>query len=43
MGKAREVMDAVTAAATGQDYETLRALYGPDAVVVDPLAGEVTG
>lgn len=43
MGKAREVMDAVTRAATGHDFEALRALYAPDAVVVDPLAGEVTG
>lgn len=43
MGKAREVMDAITKAATNQDFEALRALYAPDAVVVDPQVGEVTG
>lgn len=43
MGEAREVMDAITAAALANDFDALRKFYAPDAVAVDPALGEVTG
>jgi ketosteroid isomerase-like protein len=43
MGKAREVADSVTSAIVTGDWEALKGLYAPEAVLVDPLAGEVTG
>lgn len=43
MGEARELMDRITKAAMGQDFETLATLYTADAVITDPAVGEVTG
>jgi ketosteroid isomerase-like protein len=43
MGEARELMDRITGAAMGQNFETLASLYTPDAVITDPMVGEVTG
>jgi ketosteroid isomerase-like protein len=43
MGEAREVMDRITKAAVSKDWETLASLYAPDAVAVDPIAGQLTG
>lgn len=44
MGKAREVMDQLTMAATEQrDIASAMALYSDDAVVITPDAGEIRG
>ncbi|MEX0791061.1 MAG: nuclear transport factor 2 family protein [Actinomycetota bacterium] len=43
MGKAREAADRITDAILANDYQTLAGLYGTEAVLVDPVAGEVTG
>jgi len=43
MGKAREVMDRVTAAGQAGDHEALAACYAENAVVVAPDAGELRG
>ena len=43
MGQAREVMDRVTEAAMGNDGETLKQLYAPDAVAETPDAGTLNG
>jgi ketosteroid isomerase-like protein len=36
-------MDRITNASLSQDFETLASLYAPDAVITDPIAGEVAG
>ncbi|MCM1976910.1 MULTISPECIES: ester cyclase [Streptomyces] len=44
MGQAREVMDRLTAAVTGEpDLKALAELFAEDAVAVTPDEGEVTG
>ena len=43
MGDAREVMDRITKALLGKEWETVASLYAPDAVAVDPIAGQVSG
>lgn len=43
MGEAREVMDRMTNAMVGKDFETLSTLYAPEAVAVDPNVGEIKG
>lgn len=43
MGTAREVADSITSAALAGDWEVIKGLYAPGAVLVDPIAGEVTG
>lgn len=43
MGEAREVMDRMTEAMMGQDYEALGNLYAADAVAVTPDQGEIRG
>jgi predicted ester cyclase len=43
MGEAREVMDRVTEAIFGKDYEAAKAIYAPDAVIETPDEGELKG
>jgi ketosteroid isomerase-like protein len=43
MGDAREVMDRLTAAVMGQDFEAAAACYAESAVVVTPDQGEIKG
>jgi ketosteroid isomerase-like protein len=43
MGDAREVMDRVTAAVFGQDFDAAAACYAENAVAVTPDQGEVRG
>jgi len=43
MGEAREVMDRVTAAMVGQDFETMASCYAENAVAVTPDQGEIRG
>ena len=43
MGDAREVMDRVTAAVMGQDFDAAAACYAESAVAVTPDQGEVRG
>ncbi len=43
MAEARDVMDRVTAAFFSQDYDTVRELYAPDAVMETPDAGQLKG
>lgn len=43
MGRARETMDAITAAVTAGDAEAITAQYAPDAVADTPDAGRIEG
>jgi ketosteroid isomerase-like protein len=43
MGDAREVMDRVTAAVMGQDFDAAAACYAENAVAVTPDQGEIRG
>ena len=43
MGEAREVLDRVTAAMVGQDFEAAAACYAESAVGVTPDQGELRG
>ena len=43
MGDAREVMDRLTAAMAGQDFEAMAACYAENAVAVTPDQGEIEG
>jgi ketosteroid isomerase-like protein len=43
MGEARDIMDRLTNAVVGKDYETLSTLYAPEAVAIDPAVGEING
>ena len=43
MGEARDVMDRFTNAMMSGDFETVSSLLAPEAVAVDPGAGEIRG
>jgi ketosteroid isomerase-like protein len=43
MGEARDVLDRLTEAVFGQDFDTLAGLYAEDAVAVTPDMGELNG
>jgi ketosteroid isomerase-like protein len=43
MGDAREVMDRMTAAVMGQDFDAAAACYSENAVAVTPDQGEIRG
>lgn len=43
MGTAREVADRITDTILAGDFGTIKGHYAPRAVLVDPLAGEVSG
>ena len=43
MGDAREVMDRLTVAMVGQDFDGVAACYAEDAVAVTPDQGEIKG
>jgi len=43
MGEARELMDRVTAAVIGQDFDAAAACYAENAVAVTPDQGEIRG
>lgn len=43
MGEARDIMDRFTNAMRNSDFETVSSLFAPEAVAVDPSAGEIKG